>query len=102
MRSPSTVEPGTRARRQRIDLTTYRMVPAGGSREAFGRLLPSMGGTVVHAPQEAAWAPGYYSLLFEDPCGTRLEINHVPGKGNLDPDVTLPLPQDLQAQLSQR
>ena len=30
--------------------------------------------------------PGYYSLLFEDPSGIRLEINHVPGKGLLEPD----------------
>ena len=29
------------------------------------------------------WAPGYYSVLFEDPDGVRLEINHVPGKGLL-------------------
>ena len=30
-----------------------------------------------------AWAPGYYSVLFEDPDGIRLEVNHVPGKGLL-------------------
>jgi catechol 2,3-dioxygenase-like lactoylglutathione lyase family enzyme len=36
---------------------------------------------IVHAPEEAPWAPGYYSVLFEDPDGVRLEINHVPGKG---------------------
>jgi hypothetical protein len=24
---------------------------------------------------------GYYSMLFEDPDGIRLEINHVPGRG---------------------
>jgi catechol 2,3-dioxygenase-like lactoylglutathione lyase family enzyme len=27
--------------------------------------------------------PGYYSVLFEDPDGIRVEINHVPGKGLL-------------------
>ncbi|MCB1153047.1 MAG: VOC family protein [Gammaproteobacteria bacterium] len=42
-----------------------------------------LGGRVVHPPEEGHWAPGYYSLLFEDPCGTRLEINHVPGQGLL-------------------
>jgi hypothetical protein len=26
---------------------------------------------------------GYYSILFDDPAGIRLEINHVPGKGVL-------------------
>jgi catechol 2,3-dioxygenase-like lactoylglutathione lyase family enzyme len=36
---------------------------------------------IIRAPQEDGWAPGYYSILFEDPDGVRLEINHVPGKG---------------------
>ena len=43
-----------------------------------------LGATIVHPPEEGAWAPGYYSLLFEDPDGIRLEINHVPGKGLLE------------------
>ena len=34
-------------------------------------------------------APGYYSVLFEDPDGTRLEINHVPGKGLLTPGTQI-------------
>jgi catechol 2,3-dioxygenase-like lactoylglutathione lyase family enzyme len=34
-------------------------------------------------PREDQWAPGYYSILFEDPDGIRLEVNHVPGKGLL-------------------
>ena len=38
---------------------------------------------IVHAPREDAWAPGYYSVLFEDPDGIRLEANFVPGKGLL-------------------
>lgn len=45
--------------------------------------LVSIGATVVHPPEEAPWAPGYYSVLFEDPDGIRLEMNHVPGKGLL-------------------
>jgi len=68
--------------------------------DALAVQIVPFGGRVVHAPVEDAWAPGYYSLLFEDPCGTRLEINHVPGKGNLDPGVSLPLPADTQARLS--
>lgn len=36
---------------------------------------------IVHPPEEGPWAPGYYSVLFEDPVGTRLEVNYVPGKG---------------------
>ena len=45
--------------------------------------LCSLGATVGHAPREDHWAPGYYSLLCEDPDGIRLELNHVPGKGLL-------------------
>ncbi len=46
-------------------------------------LLCGMGATIVHPPEEGSWAPGYYSVLFEDPDGIRLELNHVPGKGLL-------------------
>jgi catechol 2,3-dioxygenase-like lactoylglutathione lyase family enzyme len=44
-------------------------------------LVQGLGATIVHPPREEAWVPGYYSLLFEDPDGIRLEVNHVPGKG---------------------
>lgn len=39
---------------------------------------------IVHGPQEEPWAPGYYSLLFDDPDGIRIEFNHVPGIGLLE------------------
>jgi catechol 2,3-dioxygenase-like lactoylglutathione lyase family enzyme len=45
--------------------------------------LRAMGATIVHPPEEGPWAPGYYSVLFEDPDGIRLEVNFVPGKGLL-------------------
>jgi catechol 2,3-dioxygenase-like lactoylglutathione lyase family enzyme len=45
--------------------------------------LCAIGTTIIRAPREDGWAPGYYSLLFEDPDGIRLELNHVPGKGLL-------------------
>lgn len=47
-------------------------------------LVAGLGATVVRAPREDGWAPGYYSTLFEDPDGIRLEVNHVPGKGLLE------------------
>lgn len=46
--------------------------------------LREIGAVIVHAPQQDAYAPGYYSVLFEDPDGVRLEINHVPGRGVFD------------------
>lgn len=51
-------------------------------------LVVALGATVVHPPEDAPWVPGYYSVLFEDPDGIRLEVNHVPGKGVLEPGVT--------------
>jgi len=49
--------------------------------DAFHAHLVSIGAKIVHPPEDASWAPGYYSVLFEDPDGIRLEMNHVPGKG---------------------
>lgn len=46
--------------------------------------LVGIGARIVHAPEEARWAPGYYSVLFEDPDGIRIEANFVPGKGLLN------------------
>ena len=46
-------------------------------------LLGEVGATIVRGPAEDAWAPGYYSVLFEDPDGIRLEVNFVPGAGLL-------------------
>ncbi len=38
---------------------------------------------VVHSPEDGSeFAPGYYSLLFEDPDGIRVEVNFVPGRGH--------------------
>ena len=51
--------------------------------DALHEFLLELGATIVHAPEEGAWAPGYYSVLFEDPDGIRIEVNHVPGKGLL-------------------
>lgn len=48
---------------------------------AFAFVSTELRAVIVHGPQEDRWAPGYYSILFEDPDGVRLEINHVPGKG---------------------
>ena len=57
--------------------------------DALHDFLVENNASVIQPPQEGAWAPGYYSLLFEDPDGIRLEINHVPGKGLLEEGVKL-------------
>jgi catechol 2,3-dioxygenase-like lactoylglutathione lyase family enzyme len=51
-------------------------------------LVKDLGATIVHPPEEGPWAPGYYSVLFEDPDGIRLEVNHVPGRGLLGDAAT--------------
>ncbi len=56
------------------------------SREEIDELyafLMGMNATIVHKPREDQWAPGYYSVLFEDPDGIRIEANFMPGKGLL-------------------
>jgi catechol 2,3-dioxygenase-like lactoylglutathione lyase family enzyme len=46
-------------------------------------LLEEQDVRIVHPPEDGeGFAPGYYSVLFEDPDGVRVEVNHVPGKGH--------------------
>jgi catechol 2,3-dioxygenase-like lactoylglutathione lyase family enzyme len=64
------------------------------SREDIDELyafLRERGARIVRPPEAGTWAPGYYSLLFEDPEGIRLEVNFVPGKGHLENPQRLPL-----------
>lgn len=51
--------------------------------DALTGKVRELGAHIVRGPEESTWAPGYYSVLFEDPDGIRLEINHVPGQGLL-------------------
>lgn len=77
---------GERFVQQRVGL--HHLCLRARSREDVDRcaaLLRDMGATIIHAPAEGSWAPGYYSVLFEDPDGIRLEVNHVPGAGVLAP-----------------
>ena len=46
-------------------------------------LVDELQAHIVHGPEDGSqFAPGYYSVLFEDPDGVRVEVNHVPGKGH--------------------
>jgi catechol 2,3-dioxygenase-like lactoylglutathione lyase family enzyme len=51
--------------------------------------LRAMGAFIDRGPIERDWAPGYYFVVFEDPDGIRLEVNHIPGKGLLATDRPL-------------
>lgn len=69
--------------------------------DALAAYVADIGAKVIKPPAQDNWAQGYYSVLFEDPGGTRLEANYVPGKGNLDAAVELPLPPGMQRRLSE-
>jgi len=51
--------------------------------DAIYRTALQLEARIVRPPGEDNWAPGYYSVLFEDPDGIRIEANFVPGKGHL-------------------
>jgi catechol 2,3-dioxygenase-like lactoylglutathione lyase family enzyme len=89
LRSTEGADPGVRFDQSRTGL--HHVCFRARSREDVDSVharVCELGGTIVHPPEEAHWVPGYYSVLFEDPLGIRLEVNYVPGKGVFDPNVT--------------
>ena len=79
---PPAEHEGERFQQRRVGLhhVCFRARSKQDVEEAFG-FIKTLGVPIIRAPQEDGWAPGYYSILFEDPDGVRLEINFVPGKG---------------------
>lgn len=51
--------------------------------DSFYAFLTRIGATVVRPAEPGNWAPGYYSTLFQDPDGIRMELCYVPEKGLL-------------------
>ena len=61
--------------------------------DELARQVEDFGGKVVRPPdQQDHWAPGMYSVLFEDPDGIRLEANYIPGRGHLSDETLTPRP----------
>ena len=87
--APSAEHEGAAFEQKRVGL--HHLCFRARSREdvdsAFAAIT-RLGATVVHPPEDGPWAPGYYSVLFEDPDGIRLEVNYVPGKGLLESGVS--------------
>lgn len=49
----------------------------------YGFVDTELNANIIHPPEDGSrFAPGYYSVLFEDPDGIRVEFNYVPGKGH--------------------
>jgi len=59
--------------------------------DALHRFLVEHNVRIVHPPEPGGFAPGYYSVLFEDPEAIRLEVNFVPDKGLFADPSKLPL-----------
>jgi catechol 2,3-dioxygenase-like lactoylglutathione lyase family enzyme len=81
---------GERFVQQRVGL--HHLCLRARAREDVDRVaavVRELGAPILRGPEESSWAPGYYSVLFEDPDGIRLEVNHVPGAGLLEPGEAL-------------
>jgi catechol 2,3-dioxygenase-like lactoylglutathione lyase family enzyme len=52
--------------------------------DALHASMGAFGAKIIRAPEEGPWAPGYYSCLFEDPDGIRIEGLFIPGSGNYE------------------
>ncbi len=59
--------------------------------EALHASMRDFGAKIIRAPEQGSWAPDYYSTLFEDPDGIRIEGVFIPGSGNLDRIKDAPL-----------
>ena len=84
IRASARQEPGNRFDQSHSGLhhLCFRLRSREDVDELHGFLV-AIDARIVHGPREDGWAPGYYSVLFEDPDGVRLEANFVPGKGLL-------------------
>jgi catechol 2,3-dioxygenase-like lactoylglutathione lyase family enzyme len=82
--APASEFAGARFEQQRVGLhhLCFRARERSDVDELY-RFVCTLDAKIIRPPREDEWAPGYYSLLFEDPDGIRLELNHVPGKGLL-------------------
>jgi catechol 2,3-dioxygenase-like lactoylglutathione lyase family enzyme len=58
--------------------------------EIFAHVEKEADVKIIHGPEDGShFAPGYYSILFEDPDGLRVEFNYVPGQGHFGPQGRL-------------
>ena len=61
---------------------SFRAKSAEDVDDIYAFVVKELNAKMIHGPQEDAFAPGYYSILFEDPDGIRVEVNYVPGQGH--------------------
>ncbi|MBD2089574.1 VOC family protein [Microcoleus sp. FACHB-1515] len=46
--------------------------------DTFYQKLIELGATILDAPAEYSYSPGYYAVFFADPDGIKLELVHMP------------------------
>ncbi|NJL23549.1 MAG: bleomycin resistance protein [Leptolyngbyaceae cyanobacterium SM1_3_5] len=46
--------------------------------DTFHQKLMELGATILDAPAEYSYSPGYYAVFFADPDGIKLELVHMP------------------------
>jgi catechol 2,3-dioxygenase-like lactoylglutathione lyase family enzyme len=54
--------------------------------DALAGQIAAHGGTVLDAPREYDYVPGYYAVFFTDPDGLKLELVHTPNAQGCGPD----------------
>ncbi len=54
--------------------------PGRAAVDALAHALVEHGFSILHAPTEYPYVPGYYSVFFADPDGIKLEYAHIPGQ----------------------
>ena len=90
IRPPDKSHEGERFVQERVGLHHYCFRAKNTETvDAVHALVKKLGAKIIHAPEPGPWAPGYYSVLFEDPDGIRGEVNFVPGRGLLDEGAQL-------------
>ena len=52
-----------------------------GEVDACYAMLKEIGAKIIFPAEPGPFWPGYYSVVFEDPDGTRLEMNYIPEDG---------------------
>jgi catechol 2,3-dioxygenase-like lactoylglutathione lyase family enzyme len=52
--------------------------PSRAAVDALAESIVAHGFTILHAPAEYPYSPGYYALFFADPDGIKLEYAHAP------------------------
>jgi glyoxylase I family protein len=83
----SLVRKGSSTKHDRYSTGLHHFALNADTREQVDGLhevLKKIGATILDAPADYDFEPGYYAVFFTDPDGMKLELVHVPPQGSLD------------------